>query len=95
MIVGRSRNAAGAYRPFRWCDPSTPVCAADIAAAGGIPGTDGVLDNNDFIVFIDYFFAGNALADRGAAGGTAGSDGAFDNNDFIVFIDQFFEGCGG
>jgi hypothetical protein len=31
-------------------------CLADLGATGGVPGQDGFLDNNDFIVFIDYFF---------------------------------------
>ncbi|HYD00279.1 MAG TPA: GC-type dockerin domain-anchored protein [Phycisphaerales bacterium] len=71
----------------------TPVCPADIGATGGVPGNDGVLDNNDFVVFIDYFFQQNPLADRGSTGGVPGADGAWDNNDFVVFIDQFFAGC--
>ncbi|MDP1663103.1 MAG: GC-type dockerin domain-anchored protein [Phycisphaerales bacterium] len=66
---------------------------ADIGGAGGVAPSDGRLDNNDFVVFIDWFFAGDTRADRGRTGGVAGSDGAFDNNDFIVFIDQFFAGC--
>jgi hypothetical protein len=72
----------------------TPVCPADIGVTGGTPGSDGVLDNNDFVVFIDYFFNHNPLADRGVTGGIPGTDGVFDNNDFVVFIDQFFAGCG-
>jgi hypothetical protein len=67
--------------------------AADLGSTGGIPGSDGVLDNNDFVVFIDYFFTTNPLADVGSTGGTPGSDGAWNNNDFVVFIDQFFAGC--
>jgi hypothetical protein len=66
---------------------------ADIGGAGGLPGADGHLDNNDFIVFITYFFNANALADRGIAGGLTGHDGLFNNNDFIAFINQFFAGC--
>ncbi|MDP1660533.1 MAG: GC-type dockerin domain-anchored protein, partial [Phycisphaerales bacterium] len=71
-----------------------PACPADIGVQGGVPGQDGVLDNNDFVIFIDYFFSQNPLADRGVQGGVPGSDGIWDNNDFIVFIDQFFAGCG-
>ena len=74
---------------------STRRCPADLGAAGGTPSLcgDGALDNNDFIVFITYFFNQNPLADRGVAGGLQGSDGLFDNNDFIDFINQFFDGC--
>jgi len=69
-------------------------CAADVGRTGGAYGPDGVLDNNDFVVFIDAFFDENRLvADVGSVGGAAGGDGALDNNDFIAFIDAFFAGC--
>ncbi|MFT3683520.1 MAG: GC-type dockerin domain-anchored protein [Phycisphaerales bacterium] len=66
---------------------------ADCGAAGGLPGSDGQYDNNDFIAFINYFFAQNPHADMGRAGGLFGDDGRYDNNDFIAFINQFFAGC--
>jgi hypothetical protein len=69
------------------------VRTADVGQQGGIGGGDEMLDNNDFVVFIDRFFAGDARADYGAQGGLPGPDGTFDNNDFIVFIDLFFSGC--
>jgi hypothetical protein len=68
-------------------------CIADIGVQGGAPGHDGLLDNNDFVVFIDFFFNQNPLADVGRQGGIAPGDGLFDNNDFVVFIDAFFTGC--
>jgi len=71
------------------------VCAADLGMQGGVPSPDGMLNNNDFVVFIDFFFNANPHADVGAQGGVPGHDGAFDNNDFVVFIDLFFDGCGG
>ncbi len=73
--------------------PGPPPCPADIGVQGGAPGSDGHLDNNDFIVFIDYFFNHNPAADLGVQGGINGQDGVFDNNDFVVFIDLFFSGC--
>jgi hypothetical protein len=73
--------------------PVTVACPADIGVQGGLPGRDGRLDNNDFVVFINAFFSGDATADCGQQGGMSGSDGQFDNNDFIVFIDQFFTAC--
>jgi hypothetical protein len=66
---------------------------ADVGGTGGVPGADGHLDNNDFIVYIDTFFAHAPAADVGSTGGVPGHDGAWDNNDFVVFIDQFFAGC--
>jgi Tol biopolymer transport system component len=66
---------------------------ADVGVQGGIPGTDGYLDNNDFVVFISMFFNGDNAADFGKQGGIAGPDGQLNNNDFIVFIDKFFGGC--
>jgi len=69
------------------------VRSADVGSTGGVSGADGILDNNDFVVFIDRFFLQDVRADYGAAGGTPGPDEAYDNNDFVVFIDLFFSGC--
>jgi probable HAF family extracellular repeat protein len=72
----------------------TPVaCAADLGGPGGLAGADGALDNNDFIVFIDRFFAHDVRGDVGKAGGERGPDGEFDNNDFCAFIGLFFTGA--
>ncbi|HZW08072.1 MAG TPA: right-handed parallel beta-helix repeat-containing protein [Phycisphaerales bacterium] len=68
-------------------------CTPDMGATGGVAGGDGTLDNNDFIVFIDLFFARSNQADIGRTGGIPGIDEQFDNNDFVVFIDLFFAGC--
>ncbi|MBY0309512.1 MAG: hypothetical protein K2Q09_12285, partial [Phycisphaerales bacterium] len=74
---------------IRQCGP------ADIGGAGGLPGLcgDGVLDNNDFIAFITYFFQGSLAADFGQTAGLPGGDGVLDNNDFVAFINAFFAGC--
>jgi hypothetical protein len=69
------------------CQPCGP---ADLGRAGGLPGFDRVLDNNDFIAFISFFFDSNPAADLGIQGGLPGADGQFDNNDFIAFINYFF-----
>ncbi|MDP1663377.1 MAG: GC-type dockerin domain-anchored protein [Phycisphaerales bacterium] len=68
-------------------------CSADLGMQGGAQGQDGVLDNNDFIVFIDHLFNQDPRADVGRQGGVAPGEGIFDNNDFVVFIDAFFSGC--
>jgi hypothetical protein len=72
-----------------------PCGGADVGATGGVfTGCgDGVLDNNDFVVYIDLFFNGDVIADVGSQGGVPGADGQFNNNDFVVFIDMFFSGC--
>ncbi|MFT3686822.1 MAG: PA14 domain-containing protein [Phycisphaerales bacterium] len=67
--------------------------AADVGSAGGVGAPDGVLNNNDFIAFINFFFTSNPLADLGRAGGVTPGDGAYDNNDFIAFINYFFAPC--
>jgi len=71
----------------------TTTALADLGSTGGVAGSDGELNNNDFVVFIDFFFNANPAADFGSTGGVPGSDGAFDNNDFVTFIDAFFTGC--
>ncbi|MBY0308952.1 MAG: hypothetical protein K2Q09_09440, partial [Phycisphaerales bacterium] len=75
--------------------PATPAqCGpADMGRQGGLAGQDGQLDNNDFVVMINFFFANDGRADLGQQGGLVGADGQFDNNDFIVFINLFFAGC--
>jgi hypothetical protein len=70
-----------------------PCGPADVGQQGGVPGADGQLNNNDFVVFINYFFANNPIADMGSQGGVPGADGQWNNNDFVVFIDLFFSGC--
>ncbi|MFT3684478.1 MAG: PQQ-dependent sugar dehydrogenase [Phycisphaerales bacterium] len=68
-------------------------CPADLGGPGGLSQPDGLLNNNDFIAFINAFFAADPRADVGSSGGHTGSDGAYDNNDFIAFINLFFAGC--
>ncbi len=96
-VVGMISRPGGNWNAVAWTKPNTPPpCSpADIGSAGGAPGPDGHLDNNDFIVFINDFFNQSPSADIGVAGGIAGHDSAFDNNDFIVFINLFFEGQAG
>ena len=91
-LAGYYDDNVGAFNVAYSVGPA--ACPADIGVAGGMSGRDGILNNNDFVVFVDYFFDHHPLADRGTTGGLPGSDGAFDNNDFIVFVDQFFSGCG-
>jgi hypothetical protein len=69
------------------------VAPADVGVQGGVPGQDGLYDNNDFVVFINAFFNSQPAADIGRQGGLFGPDGLFDNNDFVVFINFFFAGC--
>jgi glucose/arabinose dehydrogenase len=69
---------------------NTQPALADVGSQGGIAGADGAFDNNDFVVFIDWFFNGDPRADMGKQGGLRGVDQLLDNNDFIVFIDAFF-----
>ncbi|HZW05883.1 MAG TPA: GC-type dockerin domain-anchored protein, partial [Phycisphaerales bacterium] len=66
---------------------------ADVGMQGGVPGADGAFDNNDFVVFIDFFFSNDPRADMGKQGGLRGVDQRLDNNDFVAFIDAFFEGA--
>jgi hypothetical protein len=73
--------------------PSMGCGPADVGSAGGAPGADGLLNNNDFIAFITFFFNNDPHADVGMAGGVVGSDGLYNNNDFIAFITLFFNGC--
>jgi plastocyanin len=88
-----SGTAVGMAGFIKVVAPVHPDCPADLGVAGGAAGQDGQLDNNDFVVFIDDFFAHDVKADVGTTGGLPGADGAWNNNDFIVYIDLFFQGC--
>lgn len=89
-VTGGSFRLVGGF----WGGLASIACGpADVGRQGGVAGADGTLDNNDFVVYIDYFFTNSPLADVGQQGGVRGADGLFDNNDFVVFIDLFFAGC--
>jgi hypothetical protein len=86
-------GSAGGMSGYVDVIPVPPPCTPDLGAVGGTNGPDGLLDNNDFIAFVNYFFAVDAHADLGKAGGLIGGDGFYDNNDFVAFITLFFHGC--
>lgn len=72
----------------------SPRCGpADVGIPGGEEGSDQRLDNNDFVVFVRWFFDGDDRADVASEGAVAGSDGTLDTNDFVLFIQRFFAGC--
>lgn len=91
MLTG-SRGSTGQGAVYAIVPQGTQPALADIAGEGGSLGADGEYDNNDFIVFIQQFFANDPRADIGTQGGVWGADFVLDNNDFIVFIGAFFEG---
>ncbi|MDP1660961.1 MAG: right-handed parallel beta-helix repeat-containing protein [Phycisphaerales bacterium] len=92
-IANRGFGASFIDRGCYEAQSASAPCPADLGSTGGVAGPDGTRNNNDFIVFIDLFFAHDSRADVGRTGGIAGPDGAFNNNDFIVFIDDFFTPC--
>jgi uncharacterized protein (DUF2141 family) len=66
-----------------------PICIADIDG-------DGIVDGNDFTLFINSFGVGDISIDANAdvAGGIpSGGDGIIDGSDFIAFINAFGAGC--
>lgn len=73
-------------------DFRAPCSPSDIGSVGGLEGPDHRLNNNDLVVFINWFFAGDTRADVSAAESGV-PDGLLDNNDFIGFIETFFAGC--
>jgi hypothetical protein len=65
----------------------TPACGfADIADTDGIPGPDGAVDNGDFNVFFNAFFANSLLADIANTDGLPLPDCTVDNGDFGLFF---------
>jgi hypothetical protein len=92
-VAGRTRGHIIGPLAYQKALKYFTPCPADVGGTGGVHGGDGHLDNNDFVVFIDYFFARDARADLGVQGGIPGSDGNWDFNDVVSFIDHFFNGC--
>ena len=90
LQANRGTTSGGAI--YRIVADGPQPALADTGQQGGIEGADGAFDNNDFVVFIDWFFNNDPRADMGAQGGIRGVDQALDNNDFVIFIDAFFEG---
>jgi hypothetical protein len=66
------------------------ISGADMGVQGGTPGSDGLLDNNDYVVFYNWLSTHNPGADIGVQGGLPGTDGVWNNNDEVVFINWFF-----
>lgn len=73
--------------------PRLNPCTPDLGSQGGLSQPDGSLDQNDFVSFVDQYFARDYHADVGKQGGLVGSDGLLDNNDFVAFINLFMNGC--
>ena len=92
VVVNPPSNPPQPPQPYPFATAMVRALA-DVGSTGGVPGGDGRQNNNDFVVFIDRFFAGDPRADIGVAGGVAGFDGVLNNNDFVVFVDAFFNGC--
>jgi hypothetical protein len=84
---GQRITSASAVSPGVACSP------ADIAGAGQRPCPDGALTADDIILFVNWFFAGDARADLAGAGQTIGADGFFTADDLIVYVNRFFAGC--
>jgi hypothetical protein len=82
----------GSFSTMMTAEVRAPRHPSDLGIQGGAPGDDGLLDNNDFVAFINLFFNNDLRADLGIQGGAFGHDGLLDNNDFVVFINMFFQG---
>ncbi|MCE2967288.1 MAG: GC-type dockerin domain-anchored protein [Phycisphaerales bacterium] len=93
--VGGGFTVVGGF----WTIPFQPsVCPADIANTDGEPGADGAVDNGDFTLFFNAFFADisdpiRTSADIANTDGELPLDGVIDNGDFSLFFSVFFQGC--
>lgn len=68
--------------------PRTSI--ADVSSAGQLRRADGQKTADDIIVFLNAFFAGDALADVSGPGQSTTPDGQFTADDIIVFLNAFF-----
>lgn len=69
---------------------STTINSYEISTCGATfradLNADGVLDADDFFLFLQYFAAGDTRAD-------ITNDGVIDSNDFFIFLNKFVLGC--
>jgi uncharacterized membrane protein len=70
-----------------------PCGWSDVAGAGQVERSDGALSADDLVVFVGWFFAGDARADVGGAGGAVEPDGVLTADDLTLFVARFFAGC--
>jgi hypothetical protein len=68
-------------------------CPADLDNGSGTGTTDGGVDINDLLYFLQRFEAGSIAADLDNASGTGTPDGGVDINDLLFFLAHFEQGC--
>ncbi|MCU0688581.1 MAG: hypothetical protein MUE97_02410 [Phycisphaerales bacterium] len=90
---GISASGAGSLNVM--FSPSGPdACTpSDVAGPNQSVGADGVLTADDIIVFLGWYFAGDARADIAGANQAPAADGQFTADDIIVFLGRYFQGC--
>jgi hypothetical protein len=64
---------------------------ADIADSAAVPGSDGRIDDGDYLAFSQAFAAGIAMADIADSDAVPGPDGAVDSGDLTLFFLSFSE----
>lgn len=94
-VISARRTQAFAVQFYQFSVQYLPRCGdGDLASQGVGLCPDGVLDNNDFIRFIDLFFAKAPEANLvRVPEGTTGVPEAWDNDDLVAFIQYFFTPC--
>ncbi|MFT3684371.1 MAG: hypothetical protein QM783_05490 [Phycisphaerales bacterium] len=63
VMSGGTYQLSGGFLPGAMSGP-TGCNPADLGSQGGMPGPDHALDNNDFIVFINFFFTHDSRRPR-------------------------------
>lgn len=70
-----------------------PVCPADLDNGSGSGTSDGAVDINDLLYFLNQFESGGLGADLDNGSGSGTPDGGVDINDLLYFLAHFELGC--
>ena len=77
-VIAGTPDGNYTYEQPRFIEISCP-CPADLNA-------DGVVNSQDFVLFLNWFVAGDQQADFDR-------DGTINSQDFIAFLNAFVAGC--
>jgi hypothetical protein len=91
-ILQASRGASGNWSIFRLLPNASQPPLADVAGANQATTPDGQFTADDIIVYLGWYFAGQAEADVAGPNQSSIVDQALTADDIIVFLGRFFAG---
>lgn len=91
-VLQANRGSTGSGRIYRLVPSSGQPALADIAGPNQVLGADGQFSADDIIVYLGWFFAGQAEADIAGPNQSTIVDQQLSADDIIVFLSAYFAG---